>query len=62
ILEEDARAFPLSYARAREIANRILRINGNNNPRNLRVALIIRAFLKLFKRTRVRLGIRTKDM
>ena len=32
ILEEDARAFPPSHARAREMANRILRMNGDNNP------------------------------
>ncbi|OWY56620.1 CENP-B protein [Alternaria alternata] len=90
ILEEDARAFPPSHARAREMANRILRMNGDNNPvgkrwisfflkRNTRVASIvgrkiegaraegatqeqIRAFLELFERTRVRLGIRTEDM
>ena len=52
ILEEDARAFPPSHARAREMANRILRMNGDENPvgkhwlshfikRNPRVASII---------------------
>ena len=90
ILEEDARAFPPSHARAREMANRILRMNGDHRPvgkhwmaaflkRNTRVASVvgrkieaaraegatqeqIRAFLELFERTRVRLGIRTEDM
>jgi hypothetical protein len=32
ILDEDARACPPSHARAREMANRILRMNGDNNP------------------------------
>ena len=32
ILEEDARACPPSHARAREMANRILRMNGDKNP------------------------------
>lgn len=32
ILEEDARACPPSHARAREMANRILRMNGDNQP------------------------------
>ena len=52
ILEEDVRAFPPSHARAREMANRILRMNGDNNPvgkhwlsffikRNPRVASIV---------------------
>ena len=89
ILEEDARAFPPSHARAREMANRILTMNGDDNPvgkhwiscflkRNPHVASVvgrkieapraegatqeqIRAFLELFERTRVRLGIRTED-
>jgi hypothetical protein len=52
ILEEDARAFPPSHARAREMANRILRMNGEAQPvgknwmaaflkRNPRVASIV---------------------
>jgi hypothetical protein len=89
ILEEDARAFPPSHARAREMANRILRMNGDHRPvgkhwmaaflkRNPRVASIvgrkieaaraegatpvqIRAFLELFERVRVRLGIQVED-
>ncbi|EFQ94906.1 hypothetical protein PTT_07266 [Pyrenophora teres f. teres 0-1] len=89
ILEEDARAFPPSHARAREMANRILRMNGDHKPvgkhwmtaflnRNPRVASVvgrkieaaraegatpvqIRAFLELFERVRVRLGIRAED-
>jgi hypothetical protein len=89
ILEEDARAFPPSHARAREMANRILRMNGDHTPvgkhwmaaflkRNPRVASVvgrkieaaraegatpaqIRAFLELFERTRIRLGIRAED-
>ena len=32
ILEEDARGYPPPHARAREMANRILRINGDNQP------------------------------
>ncbi|KAE8871021.1 hypothetical protein PTNB29_01365 [Pyrenophora teres f. teres] len=32
ILEEDARAFPPSHARAREMANRILKMNGDHKP------------------------------
>lgn len=32
ILEEDARACPPSHARAREMANRILRMNGDQQP------------------------------
>ena len=90
ILEEDARAFPPSHARAREIANRILQMNRDHRPlgkhwmaaflkRNPRVASVvgrkieaaraegatpvqIRAFLKLFERTRTRLGIRAEDI
>lgn len=52
ILEEDARAYPPSHARAREMANRILRMNGDQNPvgkkwlahfirRNPRVASVV---------------------
>jgi len=52
ILEEDARAFPPSHARAREMANRILRMNGDHRPvgkhwmaaflkRNPRVASVV---------------------
>lgn len=52
ILEEDARGYPPSHARAREMASRILRSNGNNQPlgrkwissfitRNSRVASVI---------------------
>ncbi|KAK7190388.1 hypothetical protein PSPO01_03363 [Paraphaeosphaeria sporulosa] len=32
ILDEDARACPPSHARAREMANRILRMNGDTQP------------------------------
>ncbi|KAF1997851.1 hypothetical protein P154DRAFT_440416, partial [Amniculicola lignicola CBS 123094] len=32
ILEEDVHAYPPSYARAQEMVNRILRINGDNQP------------------------------
>ena len=32
ILEEDARGYPPPHARAREMANRILRINGDTQP------------------------------
>ena len=32
ILEEDARSCPPSHARAREMANRILRMNGDDQP------------------------------
>ena len=32
ILEEDARACPPSHARVREMANRILRMNGDDRP------------------------------
>jgi hypothetical protein len=52
MLEEDARAYPPSHARAREMANRILRMNGDQNPvgkkwlshfvrRNPRVASVV---------------------
>ncbi|PZD36703.1 transposase-like protein, partial [Pyrenophora tritici-repentis] len=52
ILEEEARAFPPSHARAREMANRILRMNGDHRPvgkhwmaaflkRNPRVASVV---------------------
>jgi len=52
ILEEEARGYPPSHARVREMANRILRINGESNPigqawipgfirRNPRVASIV---------------------
>ncbi|RMZ67342.1 transposase [Pyrenophora seminiperda CCB06] len=52
IIEEDARDFPPSHARAREMANRILRMNGEHAPigkhwmaaflkRNPRVASIV---------------------
>ena len=89
ILEEGARALPSSHARTREMANRILNMNGDDKPvgkhwihaflrRNPRVASIarrrieapraegatteqVRAFLELFERTRVRLGIRAED-
>ena len=90
ILEEDSRAQTPSHPRVREMATRILRMNGDYEPlgqlwvphfitRNPRVALIvgrtiksarttaasyetIRAFLELFKRTRVELGIQYEDM
>ena len=32
ILEEDARGYPPPHARAREMANRILRMNGDTQP------------------------------
>lgn len=32
ILEEDARAFPPSHARTREMANQILKMNGDDTP------------------------------
>ena len=52
ILEEDGRACPPSHSRAREMANRILRMNGDQNPvgklwvshflhRNPRVASVV---------------------
>ena len=52
ILEEDARGYPPPHARAREMANRILRMNGDAQPvgklwvsyfikRQLRVASVI---------------------
>ena len=89
IIEENARQFPLSYARTREMASRILKMNGDDTPvgkhwihaflkRNPRVASIVgrkkeaqraeratseqvRAFLELFEKTCLRLGIRAED-
>jgi hypothetical protein len=90
ILEEDSRAQPPSHPRVREMATRILHMNGDYEPlgqlwvphfitRNPRVASIvgrtiesarttaasqdtIRAFLELFERTRIELGIQYEDM
>ena len=90
ILEEDSRAQPPSHLRVREMASRILLMNGDTEPlgqlwvphfiaRNPRVASVVgrtiesarttganyetvRAFLELFERTRIELGIRYEDM
>ncbi|KAJ8115538.1 hypothetical protein OPT61_g2826 [Boeremia exigua] len=90
ILDEDSRAQPPSHPRVREMATRILHMNGDYEPlgqlwvphfinRNPRVASIvgrtigsarstaasyetIRAFLELFERTRVELGIHYEDI
>lgn len=90
ILEEEARGYAPSHPRVREMASRILQMNGDTTPvgkrwiqhfiqRNPRVASIIgrpleaarstaatqeqiRAFLELFERTRIRLGIRQEDI
>ena len=90
ILEEDARAQPPSHPRVREMAIRILHMNGDYEPlgqewvshfiaRNPRVASTvgrtiesarttaanyekIRAFLELFERTRIELGIQYEDI
>ncbi|XPT04274.1 hypothetical protein M3J09_013355 [Ascochyta lentis] len=90
ILKEDSRAQPLSHPRVREMASRILHMNGDHEPlghlwvpyfitRNPRVASIvgqtiksarttaanyktIRAFLELFERTQIKLGIQYKDI
>ena len=90
ILEEDSRAQPPSHPRVREMASRILLMNGDTEPlgqlwvphfiaRNPRVASVVgrtiesarttganyetvRAFLELFERTRIELGIRYEDM
>jgi hypothetical protein len=90
ILEQDTNGYPPSHARAREMAIRILQMNGDREPlgrrwienfikRNPRVASVIgrklevaraeaatpeqlRAFLDLFERTRIRLGIQTEDI
>ena len=90
ILDEDSRAQPPSHPRVREMATRILHMNGDYEPlgqlwvphfitRNPRVASIvgrtiksarttaanyktIRAFLELFERTRVELGIQYEDI
>ena len=90
ILEEDSRAQPPSHPRVREMATRILHMNGDHKPlgqrwvahfiaRNPRVASVvgrmiesarttaanyetIRAFLELFERTRIELGIQYEDI
>ena len=90
ILEEDERAQPPSHPRVREMATRILHMNGDYEPlgrlwvphfiaRNPRVASIvgrtiesarttaanydtIKAFLELFERTRIELGIQYEDI
>lgn len=90
ILEEDTRAQPPSHPRVREMASRILQMNGDHAPlgqlwvphfiaRNPQVASIvgrtietarttgaqyeqIRAFLELFERTRIELGIQNEDI
>ena len=90
ILEEDSRAQPPSHPRVREMATRILHMNGDYQPlgqlwvshfvaRNPRVASIVgrkiesarttganyetvKAFLELFERTRIELGIQYKDI
>ena len=90
ILDEDSRAQPPSHPRVREMATRLLRMNGDHEPlgqlwiphfiaRNPRVASIvgrtiesarttaasyetIRAFLELFERTRIELGIQYEDI
>jgi hypothetical protein len=90
ILEEDSRAQPPSHPRVREMATRILHMNGDYQPlgqlwvshfvaRNPRVASIvgrkiesarttganyetIKAFLELFERTRIELGIQYEDI
>ena len=90
ILDEDSRAQPPSHPRVREMAIRILYINGDYKPlgrywvpnfiaRNLRIVSVvgrtiksartvsanyetIRAFLQLFKRTRIELGIQYEDI
>jgi hypothetical protein len=90
ILDEDSRAQPPSHLRVREMATRILHMNGDHEPlgqlwvphfitRNPRVASVVgrtiksarttganyktvRAFLELFERTRIELGIQYEDM
>lgn len=90
ILEEDTRAQPPSHPRVREMATRILQMNGDYAPlgqlwvphfiaRNPQVASVIgrtietarttgaqyetvRAFLELFERTRIELGIQYEDI
>jgi hypothetical protein len=90
ILDEDSRAQPPSHLRVREMAIRILHMNGDYKPlgrhwvpnfitRNPRIASVvgrtiesarttgasyetIRAFLQLFERTRIELGIQYEDI
>ncbi|USP74411.1 hypothetical protein yc1106_01685 [Curvularia clavata] len=90
IIEEDSRAQPPSHPRVREMATRILHMNGDYQPlgqlwvshfiaRNPRVASIVgrkiesarttganyetvKAFLELFERTRIELGIQYEDI
>ena len=89
ILEQDSNGYPPSHARAREMASRILQMNGDPKPlgqrwllhfinRNPRVASVIgrkleasraeaatpqqiRAFIELFERVRIQLGIPVED-
>lgn len=90
ILDEDSRAQPPSHLRVREMATRILTMNGDPRPlgqqwvshfitRNPRVSSVvgrtieslrttaasyntIKAFLELFERTRIELGIQYEDI